>query len=85
MKFIAILSCAAVVGLFFLASCSTVKWATPAKAGYEVEEESWASKYISGAKTLSEIVPPPTEARILWDERYKSRHEPWGPSSEMTP
>lgn len=85
MKYISILSLAAVVGIFLLPSCSAVKWAVPATAGSEMEDESWASRYIPGVKAVSNLVPPPTEARLQWDERYKNQREPWASSSGVIP
>jgi hypothetical protein len=79
MKYISILSLVAVVGLFLLASCSTVKWAVPAGAGTDMDDESWASQYIPGVRALSNFVPPPTEARIQWDEQYKKRYHSSSP------
>ena len=85
MKCIAILSLAAVVGFFLLPSCSAVKWAVPAKAGADIDEESWALRYVPGLKALSDFIPPPTEARTQWDERYRSRNNSWASSGDMIP
>ena len=84
MKYISILSLAAVVGFFLLPSCSAVKWAVPAKAGADMDEESWASRYIPGVRAVSNIIPPPSEARVIWDERYKKR-ESWGSPADLYP
>lgn len=85
MKYIAILSLAAVVGFFLLPSCSAVKWAVPAKAGSDMDEESWALRYVPGLKALSDFIPPPTEARTQWDERYRNRNNSWASSGDMIP
>jgi hypothetical protein len=84
MKYISILSLVAVVGFFLLPSCSAVKWAVPAGAGADMDDESWASRYIPGVKAISNFVPQPTEARVQWDERYKKR-EHWGSPTDLYP
>ncbi len=84
MKYVSILSLAAVMVLFLLASCSAVKWAVPAGAGADMDEESWASRYIPGVRAASNFIPPPTEARIRWDERYNKR-EHWGSPTDLYP
>ncbi len=76
MKFIGIVSVAAIASLCILSGCSTLNWATPAKASFEPDEESWACKYIPGVKALSDFVPKPTEARVQWDQYYKNRYGP---------
>ncbi len=76
MKFIVIVSVAAITSLFLLSGCSTLNWATPAKASFEPDEESWASKYVPGVKALSDFVPKPTEARVQWDKYQKNKYGP---------
>jgi hypothetical protein len=83
MKFIAIASLAAICALFLACGCSTVNWATPAKASYEPEEESWASRYIPGVKALSNAIPKPTEARIQWDQYHKNRNSSWNTDDNL--
>lgn len=85
MKYVTILSLAAVVGFFLLPSCSAVKWAVPAMAGSEMDEESWALRYVPGLKALSDFIPPPTEARQQWDERYRNKNCSWASSGDTTP
>ncbi len=67
-----------------LASCSALHTGSPIKAGFDAgksaldaDEESWASRHIPGLKTLSNLVPPPSEARTKWDEWQKKRQQPW--------
>jgi len=83
MKHISTLSLA-VVALLVLSSCSAVKWATPATAGSDMDDESWASRYIPGVRAVSNFIPPPTEGRILWDEHYKKRGSWGGPPDQTT-
>ncbi|MBM3299644.1 MAG: hypothetical protein FJY85_06800 [Deltaproteobacteria bacterium] len=57
-------------------SCTNLRAPSVVKAGYEAEtEESWASRYLPGVRTLSRLVPPPTDARTQWDEYQRKRHE----------
>jgi hypothetical protein len=63
-----------IVALFLplTTSCSTMQALKPVKAGYDAEnDQGWASRYIPGVKAVSKFIPPPTEARKKWDERYK--------------
>ena len=76
MKFIGIVSVAAITVLFLVSGCSTLNWATPAKASFEPGDEGWASRYIPGVKALSDFVPKPTEARVQWDQYHKNRYGP---------
>ena len=85
MKYVAILSLATVIGFLLLPSCSAVKWAVPAKAGSDMDEDSWALRYIPGLKAMSDFVPPPNDARMQWDERYKSKNGSWSSSGDMYP
>ncbi len=85
MKYVAIMSLLAMVGIFLLASCSAVKWAVPAGAGPDMDEESWASRYIPGVKAASNLIPGPSEARIQWDEAYKKKYQSWSSSGDMFP
>lgn len=41
-----------------------------AEAGSGPPAPSWAARYIPGWKWISDAIPPPTDARIKWDERY---------------
>jgi hypothetical protein len=77
--------CLAIIfSLTILASCSALRTGSPVKAGYDTqkagfdaEEEGWASRNIPGVKTLSNFVPPPNEARTKWDDWQKRRQRPW--------
>ncbi len=47
---------------------------SPAGSGFPPETPGWAARYIPGWKWLSDTIPPPTEARMKWDERnYRQR------------
>jgi len=62
------------VALFFAlsTSCTSMKSFKTVRAGYDAEEQdSWASRHIPGVKAISKFIPPPTDARRQWDERYK--------------
>lgn len=65
------------VALFFLTSCSGLRGGNPAvKAAYEAEDdEGWAKRNIPGLKTLSDLIPPPNEARIKWDQRNRKQSD----------
>ncbi|MEW6349652.1 MAG: hypothetical protein AB1646_11370 [Thermodesulfobacteriota bacterium] len=36
-------------------------------------QASWASRHIPGWRALTAYLPPPTDARMKWDEYYKSQ------------
>ena len=80
-SFVAVL----VLALLLLSSCSTLrighavrasseaKEGEPQRASFEVPaDEGWAARYIPGWKRLSEMIPPPTEARKEWDRRLRN-------------
>lgn len=71
------------VALFFLTSCSGLRSGnTAVKASYEAEEnEGWMKRKIPGLKTLSDLVPPPNEARIKWDQRNRKQSDLTGTDS----
>ncbi len=73
MRFLSVLPLAALLVLPFITSCTTLRAGAPVKAGYEIDETSWALRYIPGLKTLSDLIPPPTEARTKWDEWQKTQ------------
>jgi hypothetical protein len=51
------------------------------KAGYDTEQQDgWASRYIPGVRAISKFVPPATDARRQWDERYKK----WNSQNDPT-
>ncbi len=67
-----------VTALPFMTSCSTLRSGNPVKAGYEADnKQGWASKYIPGVKSVSQFIPPPSDARNNWDRWYEKRKEPW--------
>jgi len=72
---------ALLIFLALLSSCTTLRLGTPVKASYsawdqEAEkgaddqsaQEGWASRYVPGWKALSNLLPPPTDARKDWDK-----------------
>jgi hypothetical protein len=60
-----------------LSSCASTGTATFMKAGFDRQDsEGWASKYIPGISALSRLVPPPTEARLKWDQEQKRLGHP---------
>lgn len=70
----------AILTVPFVTSCASTGTATFMKAGFEQEDkEGWASKYLPGGSFLSKLLPPPTEARLEWDEHQKRMSQPgWG-------
>jgi hypothetical protein len=83
MRFTSLIVVAAMLMLPLLTSCSSLRLGSPVKAGFEAEEEGWASRNIPGVKKLSELIPPPTEARQKWDERQKQRHDTWKKEGDL--
>ncbi len=84
MKFIPSFCLTIILSLILLASCSTLRSAIPVKAGYDTEkagfdadEQGWASRHIPGVRALSNFVPPPNEARTKWDEWQKKKDRRW--------
>jgi len=84
---------ALLIFLAFLSSCTTLRLGTPVKASSsawdqeaekgadeENAQEGWASRYVPGWKRLSNLLPPPTEARKDWDKWMSqgSRHHRGG-------
>jgi hypothetical protein len=74
-RFLALL--VAVLSLPMLNACSALRSGKLVPAGYEAEKQSWVSKYVPGAQTISNLVPPPSEARSNWDRWYEKRSDPW--------
>jgi len=67
----------ALVCLPLMTSCSGVRSGTAVKAAFDAEDqESWITKKIPGLKTLSNLLPPPNENRIKWDQYYKGTADP---------
>ena len=73
MRFRSVLPLVALLALPFITSCTTLRAGTPVKAGYEADEPGWALRYIPGLKTISDLIPPPNEARTKWDEWQRER------------
>jgi hypothetical protein len=77
MRIISVLSVAAVMALPLLSACSTLRVGSPVKAGYEVEQSSWALRHVPGLKAVSDLIPPPNEARMKWDEAQQKKGTLW--------
>jgi len=61
-----------VLVLLLTASCTSLRSGKAVKAAYETgESDGWVSRNIPGVKRLSEIIPPPNEARRQWDQRLR--------------
>ncbi len=70
MKLSAVILVMIVIFMPLLTSCS-VRQGAPLKAGFEPEDQGWLSRNVPGIKKLSDIIPPPTEARQKWEEQRK--------------
>jgi hypothetical protein len=44
-------------------------------AGYESEKTGWVQRNLPSLETLSNMIPPPTEARTKWDESQKKQRD----------
>lgn len=85
MKKLVVAALTALVILPLASSCTALRsgvpvkaaFDSPAKTGIQVEEQSWASRYIPGVRAISQIVPEPSEARVKWDEWYKKKNSRW--------
>jgi len=44
-------------------------------AGYENEKTGWFQKNLPSFETLSNLIPPPNDARMKWDERQKKQRD----------
>lgn len=72
-----------IVSVFFLTGCAALSLrrdAVPVQARYEPDSPTWAERYLPGVKWLANLLPPPTEARIKWDEHLQ-RHHPKSPEN----
>jgi len=67
--------------LFIASSCSSLRSGAPVKAGYEAEQGGWAERNIPGVKSLSNLLPPATDARKQWDSYQKRKNERWSTDS----
>jgi hypothetical protein len=78
MKFNAMILVLTILVMPSLISCSALKAGNPVKAGFDTEqEEGWLTRKVPGLKSLSDVIPPPSEARQQWDERKKQQSEHW--------
>jgi hypothetical protein len=95
MKISTVLAAILVLVLALLTSCATLRLSNPLKvtpvvkegephrAAYQAaSEEGWAARYIPGWKKLSDLIPPPNEARKDWDQWLNGRGRP-GHQPEM--
>ena len=83
MKLNSLLFVAALLAMAFLSSCSGLRTGSPVKAGFDAEDEGWASRNIPGVRKLSDLIPPPSEARQKWDDRQKQKYELWGKEGNL--
>jgi hypothetical protein len=68
--------------LFLAASCTSLRSGKAVKAAYDANEsDGWMSRHIPGVKKLSEIIPPPNEARKQWDQRLRRQSDLVGVNS----
>jgi hypothetical protein len=67
------------LGIPLLNGCTTMRSAKAVPAAYEEEKKSSVSRYIPGLSSLSNLLPPPSEARTNWDRWYEKRSETWKP------
>ncbi|MCL5122926.1 MAG: hypothetical protein M1511_00215 [Deltaproteobacteria bacterium] len=51
-----------------LSSCSSVQTSALRPAGYENEKTGWIQRNLPSLEKLSNMIPPPTDARNKWDE-----------------
>jgi hypothetical protein len=84
MKSISALCLSIILSLLLLASCTTLRSGIPVKAGFDAEkpgfdidDEGWASRNIPGVRALSNLIPPPNEARTKWDDWQKKKNHRW--------
>ncbi|MBI5252114.1 MAG: hypothetical protein HY912_21680 [Desulfomonile tiedjei] len=78
MKLTSVIIAVSLLVMPLLTSCSSLRLGSPVKAGFEADEEGWASRNIPGVKKLSDLIPPPNEARQKWDDQRKQRYDLWG-------
>ncbi len=72
-----------IVFLALAASCSTLNSGNAVKANFESEEESWLSRKVPGFKSLSNMIPPPTDARLKWDQYNSNKQKDASKADEL--
>jgi hypothetical protein len=65
------------LGVPLLNGCTTMRSGKAVPAAYESEKQGSVTKYIPGLQSLSNLLPPPSEARTNWDQWYKKQSDPW--------
>jgi hypothetical protein len=78
---------AALLAVMVLSSCTQLRSGVAVKAGFNADtppspvgfdpfpvKESWASRHVPGWKAINRLLPPPSEARRKWDERYRNHY-----------
>lgn len=62
---------------FVMSSCSSMQSSVSAvrPAGYENEKTGWLQKNLPSLETISNIIPPPNDARLKWDETLKKQKD----------
>ncbi|MCX5860688.1 MAG: hypothetical protein WCG29_00240 [Desulfomonile sp.] len=83
MRIVSALGLVGLVVLPFLTSCSGLRSGnTAVKASFEANEnDGWMTRKIPGMKTLSDLIPPPNEARMKWDQRNRRQSDLTGTDS----
>jgi hypothetical protein len=76
MKQASLIGASLLVALIFLSSCSSLRSGNAVQAAFETGSDGWVTKHVPGAKTLSNLIPPPNEARTNWDRWYEKRSQP---------
>ncbi len=62
--------------LMCASACSSLRWGNAVKASFDTEEsDGWLKRKVPGIKTLSNIIPPPNENRIKWDQRLRRQSD----------
>lgn len=68
---------------FLSSSCSTLTASTPVKASFDSEEDSWLARKIPAVKSLSNMIPPPSDARLKWDQYNQGKRNDTFKADEM--
>ena len=64
-------------------SCSTLTASAPVKASFDSEEDSWLARKIPAVKSLSNMIPPPSDARLKWDQYNQGKRNDTFKAEEM--
>lgn len=76
MKNIVFIAAICAAALVCASACSSLRSGNAVKASFETEEtEGWLARKVPGIKTLSNIIPPPNENRLKWDQRLRRQSD----------